>query len=165
MNIAHIFIAIIVIIHLIWFIVNLDFLILFKDNYFRYYQLLSSSFLHWNFEHLLFNSIALLQVSYFNQEEDDFSFIFKWIIFALWASIMSYYIEPNPVLWASWVIMWMLSYYYMKYRKYYDVSWLLVLIVINVFIWLLPWISFGWHFGWALTGFLFYIIERKWKLI
>lgn len=164
MNIAHIFIVILVLVHLIRYNINLDFLILFKDMNFEYYQLLSSSFLHWNFEHLLFNSIALLQVSYFNQEESEWSFIFKWIIFAMWASIASYYIEINPVLWASWVIMWMLSYYYMKYRKRYDVSWLLVLIVINILIWILPWISFWGHFGWALMWFLYYFIENKGRI-
>ena len=163
MNIAHIFIGILTFFYLIWVFIDTSFMILYPSPHFEYYQLLSSSFVHGNFEHYLFNSIIFLMLGRFVVNESEIKFIVQWIIFAIWASLVSCLIEPwYAYLWASWVGLWMISYTYLKYRKYQEAQWLLVLIIINILYWFMPGISFWGHLGGAISGLAYYFIERYW---
>lgn len=154
------FIWLIILVFVLWPFVNFNNFILFKDSNFMFYQLLTYSFIHANFQHLLFNSIALLQIGYFAENENTKSFILQWIVFAFWGGLFSYLFEQNPVIWASWVVMWMFTYYYLKYKDRYNMQWVLVLVVINIAIWFMPWISLWWHLGWAISGALYYYYPR-----
>jgi len=158
-NPAFIFVAIIVWIFLVWTVVDLDNFILFKWELFRPYQLITSSFLHLNFQHLVSNAIWLLVISRFTEDEDIFNFSIMWLVFALWWSVFSFVFEKNPVLWASWVVLWFLSYYFMLYREKYDMSWLYVVLILNIGIWFLPWISLWAHVWGAVFWILYYYFE------
>ena len=159
-NTAHVFTGIIICFFVAWFFINLNTLILFKDTRFEFYQLVSSSLVHANFEHIAFNSIALLNIAFFVEREHPYEFVLKWISFALWASFFSYLFEANPVLWASWVAMWLFSYYYLKYRDAYNMQWILLLICLNILIWFMPGISLWGHAGWAIGGGAYYLLEK-----
>lgn len=158
-NPALIFIWMIVFVFFASKIVDLEKFILFKNSYFEFYQLLTSSFLHLNFQHLLSNSFWLLIISKFLNRNYFLKFSIMWFIFAIWASIFSFIFENNPVLWASWVVMGFLSYFYLLNKDTEDMWWLFIVLIINIFAGFLPWISFWGHIWWAIFWALFYFLE------
>lgn len=162
-NPALIFTGFIVFVFIVWQVLNLSNFILFKDSNFQIYQLLTSSFLHLDFQHLISNAIWLLIISKFSERESLLQFSLMWFVFAIWWSLFSFVFEKAPVLWASWVVMWFFAYFYMKYKDSYDMSGLYVVLILNIVIWFLPWISLWGHLWWAVFWVLYYFIRRLLK--
>lgn len=152
-----------VVVYVIGHIINLDFLMMLHMPYFKPYQLLTYSFYHMDIQHIIFNIIWLLFLSNLGADENLNDFVLQWIVFSCLSWLFILFFDTNPTLWASGVIMGFIAYIYFKYKDKYDMSSLLTVLVVNVLVWLLPWISFWWHFGGAIAWTIYLVVERKLK--
>lgn len=128
-------------------------------------QFFTGSFIHWSIMHLLFNSIFIYFfwniVEWIIWKKKFFLFfvfvtIFNWILLSL------INIWENTI-WISWFCMALISYYTLelKSRNDSDYKWWITAIIINIWIWFIPWISLFWHLFWAIAGVLFYLMNKN----
>ena len=135
-----------------------------KWDYFHYIlQIIMYNFIHWNYMHLLSNIIFiylfwnLVEIILWKQKFIIFFIfitIFNWIllsVFANWTTI-----------WISWFALAILVYYTLELKslKNPDYKWWITAILLNIWIWLIPWISLLWHLFWAIWWAIFYFINK-----
>jgi membrane associated rhomboid family serine protease len=140
-------------------------------NSWKYYiyliQFFTSIFIHAWFIHFLSNSIFLyffwnlVEIIVWKKRYFLF-FIFSIIFIWLW---LTYFSNWNTV-WISWFCMALISYYTLelKSKKHPDRRGWIVAIIINIWIWLAPWISLVWHLFWAISRVLFYYFNKNYFL-
>lgn len=127
-------------------------------------QFFSWVFLHWTIMHFLFNSVFIYffwniveNIIWKNKFLSFFIFIsiFNWIL-------LTFFTNDNTI-WISWFCMALIAYYTLelKSKNNPDYKWWITAIIINIWIWLVPWISLLWHLFWAIWWIIFYIINKK----
>ncbi len=137
-------------------------------NYWKYHiyflQFFTSNFIHWDIFHLLFNSIFIYY--FWNQVELILwtkkyllFFIFNAIFVWIWLTLVW---SPNTI-WISWFCLAILSYFTLelKSRKIDEYKWWITAIVVNIAIWLHPWVSLFWHLFWAISWVIFYLLNKN----
>lgn len=150
---------------------NQEILLFWMNNYFLYswdyfrvfFQFLFYSFLHWGIFHLLFNSAFLY---FFWNQVEAILWWKKYLVFFVlstifnWVSILIF--ASGNTIWISGFCMALLSFYTFKLYeiKNPEYKWWITAIIINVVIWLTPWISLVGHLFWAVFGWVFYLWEK-----
>lgn len=140
-----------------------DYFLLSQDYFKIFLQFSFYSFLHWSIFHLLFNWIFLY---YFWNQVEIILWFKKYLIFFVlttifnWISILLF-ADWNTI-WISWFCMALLSFYTLKLFEIRnsEYKWWITAIIVNIFIWLTPWISLIWHLFWAIFGWLFYLWNK-----
>ncbi len=139
---------------------------LYDWNYPRFFiQFFTGTFLHWWMLHFAMNSIFIYYfwniVEIMLWAKKYFSFfifvvIFNWI----WLSIFAP--EQNTI-WISGFALALLAYYTLELRaqKNPEYTGWITAIIINLWIWLMPWISLYWHLFWVISWALFYFFHRN----
>ena len=126
-------------------------------------QFFTGSFLHWWLVHLFFNSMFIY---FFWNIVEWLIWRKKYLIFFIFVTIfdwalISVFSSGNTV-WISGFCMALLSYYTLELRSRNDpeYKWWITAIIINVWIWFIPWISLYWHLFWAIAGVIFYLLTK-----
>lgn len=129
-------------------------------------QFIFYSFLHWSIFHLLFNWVFLY---YFWNQVEIILWFKKYLIFFVLATVFNW---VSILIFTSWNTIWisgfcmaLLSFYTLKLFeiKNPEFKWWITAIIINVAIWLTPWISLVWHLFWAIFGWIFYYFDKLLK--
>ena len=151
--------------NLIVFWINKYFLL--KWEYIIYFiQLFSWTFIHSWFLHLLTNSVFIYLfwnwLEYYIWKKKFLIFFLSSTIF-LWLIISN--LSNQNTVWISWFAMALLSYYtiLLYSLKNPEYKWWITAIVINIWIWLVPWISLLWHLFGAIYWIIFFIITKSKK--
>jgi len=133
-------------------------------NYYVYFiQYFTSNFLHWNILHLFMNCIFLY---YFWNIVEWIIWRNKFIIFFVFTVIFNWvlltYFGSWNVIWISWFCMALISYFTLelKSRNNMEYKWWITAIIVNIWIWLVPWISLLWHLFWAIAWVLYYLYNK-----
>ena len=133
-------------------------------------QFFTWSFLHGSFIHFAANSIFLY---FFWNIVEWIIWRNKYIIFFLFVTVfnwvwLSLFADWNTV-WISWFCMALISYYTLelKSKNNPEYKWWITALILNIWIWFIPWISLLWHLFWAVAWILYYLItkdffRRKW---
>lgn len=128
------------------------------------FQFFIWTFLHWWILHLVFNSIFIFY--FWNTLEaliwkKKFIIFYIFSVFFIW-SLLIVSVDWNTI-WISWFAMALLSYYTLelKSRNNMEYKWWITALIINIWIWLVPWISLAWHFYWALAWVIFYFLNKE----
>lgn len=129
-----------------------------------FFQLFIWTFLHWWILHFLFNSIFIY--IFWNIVEQIIwyrKFIIFFIFSVLFIWVLLNFVNTWNTVWISGFCMAIISYYSLelKSRNNPDYKWWLTAIVINVWIWLMPWISLFWHLFWVIAWVIFYLINKN----
>ena len=126
-------------------------------------QFFTGTFLHWGVLHLIANSLFLY---FFWNIVEWIIWKNKYIIFFIFVSIfnwvlLSVFIWWNTV-WISWFCMALISYYTLelKSRNDSEYKWWITALILNIWIWFIPWISLFWHMFWAIWWVIFFIINK-----
>jgi membrane associated rhomboid family serine protease len=126
-------------------------------------QFFTGTFLHWNFWHFLAN--ALFIFIFWNIVEwiiwkNKFIIFFIFVTIFDWITL-SLFSNWNTV-WISWFCMALISYYTLelKSRNDMDYKWWITALVLNILIWLVPWISLFGHLFWAIAWVIYYLINK-----
>lgn len=140
----------------------------FQWEYFHtFIQFFSGVFIHGDFFHLIFNSLFIFifwnYVSKIISERNltlffIFNCMFTWIIkIIFWSWI---------IIWMSWFALAILSYYwlYLYNHNNSEYKWAIFAIIINIAIWLTPWISLLGHISWVISWLAFYLLFTYFKL-
>jgi len=138
-----------------------------KNDYINVFmQFFVYSFIHWSIIHIIFNSIFLY--IFWNPIEkhlwaNKYLLFFLLNIFIIWVSLLYFTPIWANTIWISWFALAVLSYYtLLLYSKNdSDYKWWITAIIINIWVWFMPWISFIWHLVWALVWVIFFIITNK----
>ncbi len=132
--------------------------------YLIFLQFFIWTFLHWSFFHIIFNSIFIYY--FWNILEaliwkKKFIIFFIFSVFFIW-SLLLLNIKWN-VIWISWFAMALLSYYTLELRSRNnpEYKWWITALIINIWIWMLPWISMLWHLYWAISWVIFYFLNKE----
>lgn len=136
-----------------------------KGLYYMYFlQIFTGTFLHWWLFHLLANSLFLYL--FWNTLElliwkNKFLLFFIFSTIFIW--VMMWFTLVWNTIWISGFCMALLSYYTLelKSRNNPEYKWWITALIINIWIWIIPWISLLWHFYWAIAWLLFYIINKE----
>jgi len=147
--------------YILW--VNNSFL---KEGLYHIYiiQFFTGTFIHGWFFHFFANALFLylfwniLEIIIWRKKYIYF-FIFIVIFNGLGLSLL----ESWNTIWISWFCMALVSYYTLelKSRNNPDFKWWILALMINIWIWLSPWISFMWHLLWAIWWVIFYLLNKK----
>ncbi len=126
-------------------------------------QFFTSTFLHAWFFHFIAN--ALFLYIFWNVVElliwkKKYIGFFIFAIFFIWSWLT--FINAGNTVWISWFCMALLSYYTLelKSQNNVDYKWWITAIILNIAIWLHPWISLFWHLFWVIGWILFYIFNK-----
>lgn len=126
-------------------------------------QFFTGTFLHWGFFHLFFNSFFIF---YFWNIVEWLIWRNKFIIFFIFSTIFIWVfvtlLSDWNTVWISWFCMALLSYYTLELRSRNDMEykWWITAIIVNVWIWFIPWVSLYWHLFWAIAWVIFYLITK-----
>ena len=128
------------------------------------------TFLHWDALHLFMNWVFLY--FFWNIVEwiiwrNKFILFFLFTVIFNWA-LLTYFGSGN-VIWISWFCMALISYYTLELKSRNDMEykWWITAIIVNIWIWFIPWISLLGHLFWAIAWVLYYLynkdfFRRKW---
>lgn len=124
-----------------------------------------STFFHWWILHFIFNSVFLFY--FWNIVELNLwkvKYILFFVFTVFFESFLINYIKWfYNVVWISWFCMAILAYYSLDLKEKRNPeykTWILFLII-NIFYWLSPWISFYWHLFWAIAWVIFYYLNKE----
>ena len=127
-------------------------------------QFFTGSFLHGWLLHLFMNSMFLY--FFWNLVEviiwkKKFIYFFLFVTIFNWV-MLSIYAVWNTV-WISWFCMALIMYYTLelKSKNNPEYKWWITAIILNVWIWIMPWISLLWHLFWTIAGLIFYFINKQ----
>jgi len=126
-------------------------------------QFFTWTFLHGWLMHILFNSFFLY---IFWNPLEWLIWKKKYTIFFLFTVIFTWIIVSNfaggNTIWISWFCMALLSYYTLELRSRNnpEYKWWITALVLNIWIWFLPWISLYWHLFWAIAWVVYYLITK-----
>lgn len=133
-------------------------------NLFHYFiQFFTGTFIHWWIMHLLFNSMFIY---YFWNLLEIIIWRKKYIIFFITSVIFIWILLTTLIneltIWISWFAMALLSYYTLelKSKNNLEYKWWITALVINILIWLYPWISLFWHIFWAIFWIVFFYLSN-----
>lgn len=136
-------------------------------NYYYYFlQFFTSNFIHGWLLHIFSNSIFLyyfwnlVEIIVWKKKYIAF-FIFNVFFVWLWITYFSW-LHSNTV-WISGFCMALITYYTLelKSKKHPDWTGWVTAIILNLLIWLNPWISLVWHFFWFIAWILFYLYNKE----
>jgi len=137
-----------------------------SDYHIYLIQFFSSVFLHAGFLHLFANSLFLY--IFWNTVEllvwkRKYIWFFIFVAFFVWSWLT--FVGVWNTVWISWFCMALLSYYTLelKSKNNIDYKWWITAIVVNIAIWIHPWISLFWHMFWAIAGIIFYILNKNFR--
>lgn len=135
------------------------------EYYYYFLQFFTSNFIHWDIMHLLFNSIFIY---YFWNILEMIIWKKKFIIFFLFIALfnwvlLSIFASHQNTVWISWFALALLTYYTLelKSKKNPEYKWWITAIIINIWIWFLPWISLYWHIFWVIWWIIFYYLNKN----
>ena len=126
-------------------------------------QFFTSQFLHWWFFHLFMNSLFIY---YFWNTVEYLIWRKNFIIFFIFSSVLIWLsltlLSNGNTVWISGFAMAVLTYYTLelKSRKNPEYKGWITAIVLNIWIWFIPWISLIWHFFWVIAWLFYYF---SWK--
>jgi membrane associated rhomboid family serine protease len=128
------------------------------------FQLFFSVFLHWGIWHFFMNSIFLyvfgniLELLIWRKK---YILFFLFIVLFNWI-LLTFFDWFRNTIWISGFCMAILSYYVLelKSRNNPEYKWWITAIVINIWIWFLPWISLLWHLFWAVWWVIYYFLSK-----
>jgi len=138
---------------------------LYQNNYFHWViQFFTWTFIHWGLLHLLMNSIFIyyfwniLELVMWKNKYISFfilSVIFNWVL-------LSYFASSQYTIWISWFALAIITYYTLelKSQKNPEYKWWLTAIIINLWIWFYPWVSFYWHLFWVVFWIIFFYLTK-----
>ena len=136
-----------------------------KWNYFHFIiQFFSWTFLHAWIIHLLFNSIFIFY--FWNAVEImiwKIKYLIFFVLFVFFNWIILAYLEPNNyTIWISGFAMAILTYYTLelKSKNNPEYKWWITAIILNLWFWLMPQISFYWHLNWVIYWIIFYYLNN-----
>ena len=126
-------------------------------------QFYSSQFLHWWILHLAMN--ALFIFIFWNAVENILG-IHKYLLFFICSSIFTGL--AITFLWSwntvgiSGFAMAVMAYYtlYLKSKNHHDYKWWITALIVNIWIWLSPWISLLGHLFWAIGWAIYFYIVK-----
>ncbi len=128
-------------------------------------QILVFQFLHWGLLHFFSNAIFIY--IFWNWLE-QLIWRKKFFLFFLFSSIflaisILIFAPASVTIWISWFCMALLTYYilYLKSKDNMEYKWWITALVLNIWLWFLPWISLVWHLFWAIYWVLFFYIAWK----
>jgi len=134
------------------------------DYYHYLLQYCLYNFLHWDYFHLFSNILFIyffwnLVEKILTRNKFIIFFIFVTIFNWIWLSIFTPY---SNTIWISWFALAILVYYTLELKslKNYEYKWWITAIILNILIWLTPWISLLWHLFWAIAWLIFYYINK-----
>lgn len=144
-----------------------------NDSFYNYWvyhmwfiQMFSSQFLHGSIMHLVMNAIFIL---YFWNALERMIWTQKYALFFVLSSIfigiwLTFLTNTNTVGISGFALA-VLTYYTLQLRSlnHSEYTWWITAITINILFWLMPWISFFWHFLWMVFGGVFFIMTQKKK--
>lgn len=141
-----------------------DFFIRNNMPYIIFIQFFIWTFMHWSIMHLALNSIFIyyfwniLELLIWRRR---FIYFFLFSVFFIWWMLLLN-IKWNTI-WISWFAMALLSYYTLelKSKNNPEYKWWITALVINIWIWFLPWISLLGHFYWALAWLIYYFFNKE----
>lgn len=126
-------------------------------------QYFTYSFLHgWAF-HFLTNSLFIYL---FGNIVEQLLWKKKYILLVIFVTIFNWiiitWLSNANTIWISGFAMALLTYYTLKLREKnnQEYKWWITALILNIWIWLLPWISLIWHFSWVVAWFIFYILTK-----
>lgn len=114
---------------------------------------------HFNLIHLLSNMYLLVMLG--NILESLLTtkkYIMLLGLAGLMVAVGWFFLFAWPTVWFSGVAMAMISYTYFSRDIFIDKQELLLLLIINILVWLSPWVSFAWHALGAVAG---YVLAKK----
>ncbi len=123
-----------------------------------------ATFWHADIFHFLINTYVLFILGPIIERISWQRIFIKLIIFSMVFSIVGVFFFSNaPVVGFSWVIMGMLAFAYFKYDNIpgLDRNMLLFFLILNIWIWLHPWISLVWHTSWAIGWYVYFRLLSK----
>jgi len=127
-------------------------------------QFFTGTFLHWGIIHLFFNSFFIY---YFWNIVEWLIWKKKFTVFFIFSTIfigaLITSISNWNTVWISGFCMALLSYYTLELKSRNDIEykWWITALVINIWIWFIPWISLYWHLFWAIAGIIYYLITKE----
>jgi membrane associated rhomboid family serine protease len=135
------------------------------EYYYYFLQFFTSNFIHWDIMHLLFNALFIyifwniVEIIIWKKKYLSFFIfisLFNWVLLSIFAS------HQNTI-WISWFALAILTYYTLQLKSQNDpdYKWWITAIIINIWIWFLPWISLFWHIFWVIWWIIFYLINRN----
>ncbi len=126
-------------------------------------QLFTWTFLHWWFFHFFAN--ALFLYLFWNILElimwrKKYIIFFIFIVFFNWIGLTL--LDSWNTIWVSWFCMALISYYTLelKSKNNPDYKWWILALILNIWIWLTPWISLLGHLLWAIWWIIFYYLNK-----
>lgn len=127
-------------------------------------QFFTWSFLHWSIMHLVFNCLFI----YFFWNIIEWiiwkkKFIIFFIFVTIFNGVLLSLIDAWNTIWISWFCMALISYYTLELKSRNDpeYKWWITALILNVWIWFIPWISLFWHLFWAIAGVIYYLINKN----
>lgn len=134
------------------------------EYYYYFLQFFTYQFIHWGFFHFLFNSVFLYY--FWNLVEiiiwrKKYIYFFLFNTFFVWLGII-YFSSWNTV-WISGFCLALLTYYTLelKSKKHPDWTGWVTAIILNLLMWLSPWISLVGHLFWIIAWIIFYFINKE----
>jgi len=134
------------------------------DYHIFFLQFFTWVFLHWWIFHLFANSIFLylfwniLEIIMWKNK-----YIIFFIFIAIFNGILLSVFTTWNTIWISGFCMALLAYYTLelKSKNNQEYKWWITALVLNIGIWLIPWISLLWHLFWAIWWVVFYFITKE----
>lgn len=126
-------------------------------------QFFTGTFLHGSIIHLLANSIFIY---FFWNVLEWLIWKKKFFIFFIFVVFFNGILITNlswvNTIGISWFVMALLSYYTLelKSRNNPEYKWWITAIILNIAVWLMPWVSFLWHLLWAIAWVLYYLYNK-----
>jgi hypothetical protein len=127
-------------------------------------QFFTWTFLHWSVMHLLANSIFIF---FFWNIVELIIWRKKYMIFflfiVLFNGILLSLLSSWNTIWISWFAMALIAYYTLELKSKNDpeYKWWITAIIINIWIWFVPWISLLGHLFWAIWWIIYYLINKE----
>ncbi len=128
-------------------------------------QFFTGTFLHWWVLHLIMNSFFIFYfgniVELILWKTKYFSFFIFIVIFN--GILLSQFVPHQTTIWISWFALALLTYYTLELwsQKNPEYTGWITAIIINVWIWFMPWISLYGHLFWVIGWVLFYFLSKN----
>ncbi len=136
-----------------------------KWDYLIYFiQFFTWTFLHEWVLHFFMNSFF---VWFFGNQLETYIWRKKYLIFFITTTIFLWLLITNltnwNTIWISWFAMALLTYYTLILYKIWnpEYKWGITAIILNIWIWIVPWISLTWHLWWSIYWIIFYLITKN----
>lgn len=139
---------------------------LWEWNYLVYFiQLFLSNFIHWDIMHFWMNALFLYLFWYPLELliwKNKYILFFMFIVFFNGILLTVFTSYGSNTIGISWFCMAIISYYVMelKSRNNPEYKWWITALVLNIWIWFMPWISLLWHLFGAIGGVIYYYINK-----